>query len=143
MSRDKKSVANTTLFDLNNDIKDEFYYKCKLKRFEIKNTLLKSIIHQLLNTIKLHTSNDELIEVLAELRELKEFNKDTDSNVTNKMDSTIKYLSKDFGLCPICGERLNLQKELEIHNELDIDDPNRIEYLTYLACDECGFTENN
>lgn len=49
----------------------------------------------------------------------------------------------DEDICPVCGERMTLEKELEIHTELDIGDPYRNEFYCYYKCFECGFSEND
>ena len=50
-------------------------------------------------------------------------------------------MSQKKGICPICSNKLIYQTEKEIHHELDINDPHRIEEIGFLWCEECGFKD--
>lgn len=74
--------------------------------------------------------------MLVELRELKD-----DSYQPSEIQEVINVMSQEQEICPICSNKLVYRMEKEIHHELDINDPHRIEEIGFLWCEECGFKD--
>jgi uncharacterized protein with PIN domain len=100
-----------------------------------KYTSAKKTIFKLLSTIKLHYDENELKEILAELREIKDC-----YDVQCMIDEVLEELSSELNICPECGSKLVPSIHIERHTEIDGDFK---EEFLYYECEECGFSEQD
>ena len=113
-------------------IKESFYLEEKMKHEMVLKT-----ISQLLNTIKLHSRDDEISEVIEELRETV-----CEYSVMCDVEELIIEMAKEQNLCPICSKPLQTGLKFNIHNEFGIDEGNRSEESMYYCCEECGYSDD-
>jgi RNase P subunit RPR2 len=110
-------------------IKESFYNDavCQLK-------IARNTIKKLLNTIKWHSDENELLEVIAELKEITDF-----SETQEYIDEVVESLSENLNICPICSSPLIPEIRFNIHTELS-EGNNREEYMVYV-CEECNYED--
>jgi len=87
---------------------------------------------ELLRIIKNYSDENQLDDVLAELRDL------YDTYNQSEIRELIEILSNKKQVCPICGNKLVYKTVKEKHPEVDT---NNIEENTYLYCEDCGFED--
>jgi len=110
-------------------IKDDFYQKNNKQ-----NVIENSIIHILLRLIENYTDEEQVEDVLIELREL------NDDYFRDDVQETINVLSGKENICPICGGILIPSIEFISHPEIDGDFK---EESFYYMCPECGFDDRD
>lgn len=106
--------------------------------YEAKYDSSKKIIFNLLNIMSLHCSDNDLEEMLVELRELRDI-KDCPLEIRVMIDETVKDLSEELHICPICGGELIYNSCFEKHYE--IDEGNDIEEMGYYECKLCRYED--
>ena len=76
--------------------------------------------------------NQDLLNVISDIL----YTAKDDKYFKNNLETAIHSKREELGFCPNCGENLELKCDYEVHNELD---GNPREEINYLYCPNCGW----
>lgn len=94
------------------------------------------LIGELLDIIEEYIKEDDIKDVCEDLRNL-----GANTYWEEDIDEIIENLSSLADICSKCGGKFKYNKEFEKHNELDSYDD--LEEMGYLACEECGYNQED